>query len=687
MPKYSQANRPFQVNTALGPDQLLLAGFSGEEWVSRPFVYKLDLLSESSAVAADSVLRKPAAIAITLADGSLHTIHGVVTRFVQLDRKEGLTSYRAEVRPWLWFLSLGTDCHIHQNLSVPEIVEKVFKDAGYTDFKFRLSKSYPKRDYCVQYRETNLAFVSRLMEDEGIFYFFEFTDDKHVLIVGDTPSAVKPNPGQPKARMAAMAERWQEEDVVTGWEREQSVHSGKVTLRDYNFQQPSLQLESNVTGKEIEEVYDYPGKYAAPDEGARYARLRLEAYEAMGQTVRGTSTCRAFSAGSRFDLTEHYHRAEDATYMLTYVSHRGTAGDYRTWETAPLDYKNEFTAIPYAVPYRPALNTARPLIAGSQTAVVVGPAGEEIYVDKHGRVKIQFFWDRLGKKDDKSSCWVRVSTAWGGKGWGMISIPRIGQEVIVDFLEGDPDLPIITGRVYNAEQVPPYPLPGGMVVSGGKSQTHKGKGYNEMSMDDTAGKEKVTIHAQYDMGTTVEHDQSDTVKNNRTITVDGTHTETIKKATSITVSEGNYSHSVAKGTSVVEVKVGTHEHKVKGKVTETYLDAQATTVTNDIAITSSSGAVTIDASKSITLHTGSATIELKASGEIKIHGTKIEIIGDAELKESAPKVDISGGTEAKIGVGSNQLTLDTSKANLSGAAISASAVGVHEITGAVVKIN
>jgi len=623
MPKYSQANRPFQVNTALGPDQLLLAGFSGEEWVSRPFVYKLDLLSESSAVAADSVLRKPAAIAITLADGSLHTIHGVVTRFVQLDRKEGLTSYRAEVRPWLWFLSLGTDCHIHQNLSVPEIVEKVFKDAGYTDFKFRLSKSYPKRDYCVQYRETNLAFVSRLMEDEGIFYFFEFTDDKHVLIVGDTPSAVKPNPGQPKARMAAMAERWQEEDVVTGWEREQSVHSGKVTLRDYNFQQPSLQLESNVTGKEIEEVYDYPGKYAAPDEGARYARLRLEAYEAMGQTVRGTSTCRAFSAGSRFDLTEHYHRAEDATYMLTYVSHRGTAGDYRTWETAPLDYKNEFTAIPYAVPYRPALNTARPLIAGSQTAVVVGPAGEEIYVDKHGRVKIQFFWDRLGKKDDKSSCWVRVSTAWGGKGWGMISIPRIGQEVIVDFLEGDPDLPIITGRVYNAEQVPPYPLPGGMVVSGGKSQTHKGKGYNEMSMDDTAGKEKVTIHGQYDMNTTVEHDQTNTVNNK--------FTETIKSDASITVTQGKYSHDVAANTA---------SYHVQGALTEKYDATQTTTVKNDITIVSSAGAIAIsadaqhvyiNAATSIQLHVGSSMIWMDSGGQINIKGVNVAVNGSSSV--------------------------------------------------------
>jgi type VI secretion system secreted protein VgrG len=300
-------------------------------------------------------------------------------------------------------------------------------------------------------------------------------------------------------------------------------------------------------------------------------------------------------------------------------------------------------------------------------------------------VKVQFHWDREGTRDENSSLWIRVSHPWAGKGWGAVSIPRIGQEVIVDFLEGDPDRPIITGRVYNAEAMPPYGLPDDGVVSGIKSDTHKGSGYNEISMNDTAGKEKVTIHAQYDMGTTVLHDKTTTVKNddtqtvenNRTITVNGTHTETIKKDTTITVSEGNLIYSISAGASTTTVKKD---------VIENYQASQATTLAEKLLV-KAGDKVVIEAGELIQLVAGDSSIVLKKDGTITIIGKNVAIEGTAEVRVEAPKVAVSGGDEAKLGVSNQQVTCNTMKVNISGAAINASAVGMHEIAGALVKIN
>src|SRR5215475_5029489 len=308
--------------------------------------------------------------------------------------------------------------------------------------------------------------------------------------------------------------------------------------------------------------------------------------------------------------------------------------------------------------------------------MVVGPAGEEIYVDKYSRIKVQFHWDREGKKDENSSCWIRVSTLSAGKQWGMINIPRIDQEVIVDFLEGDPDQPIVIGSVYNAEQMPANDLPAAKVVSGRKTNTHKGKGYNEMSMDDTVGKEKITIHGQYDMSTTVKHDDSQTVQNNRTITVDGTHTETIKKNTAITISEGNLAHHVLKGTA---------DYYALKAVTETFDATQDTNVKQNITIRSVEGQILIEAAKKITLHTGSSKIEMDESGLIKITGKSIVVHGDTDVKIDAPKVEVTAVDEAKIGCGNQNSLYDKQKTAHAGAAINSTAKGTHEIVGSLVK--
>jgi type VI secretion system secreted protein VgrG len=468
-----------------------------------------------------------------------------------------------------------------------------------------------------------------------------------------------------------------------------------------------------VGGTDKLEVYDYPGGYAQRFDGVnrgggeqtaelkkifednrRTAAIRLLQEAVPGLEVQGTSTCGQFVSGHKFTLERHFNA--NGSYVLTGVKHAANQpGSHSGNGAAAFAYTNSFTCIPAALPYRPLRVTPRPTVLGTQTAVVVGPKGEEIFTDKYGRVKVQFHWDRQGKYNADSSCWIRVSTTWAGKQWGFIQIPRIGQEVIVDFLEGDPDNPIIVGSVYNAEQMPPSKLPDKKMCSGMKSSsTPGGGGYNEISIDDTKGKEKITIHGQYDMNTTVEHDMADTVHNNRTITVGGTHTETIKKDTKIEITEGKLEHKVLSKTA---------DYHVEGAVTEKYNATQATTVKNNITITSAAGGIKlqtpgnkdavpageiiIDASKKITLHTGKSKLEMDVDGNITLHGVNIKVVGDTEIKESAPTIEITGQQEAKIGVGGQNMICDTSQVAVSGAAISSNAEGTHEITGAVVKIN
>lgn len=495
MPDYSQADQPIRVHTALDEDVLLPEGFSGEEALSSPFMFTVDLVSEDPEIDGEALLRSNFRIELDLPDGGTRSIHGIVRRFVQRGRERDLTSYRAEVVPWLWFLSLRRDSRIFQEKDVVGIVEEVFQDQGYSDFEIRCTRSYEPREYTVQYRESNLNFVSRLLEDEGIFYFFEHSESKHVLVLADDMSAIKPCEGQPEARMYSAPTP--DEDVVVSLEREHSVHSGVVTQGDYDYLQPSLTLRSTVTGDEPEEIYDYPTGFDAPDGGDRLARLALEREEARRQMIRGNGTCRAFAAGSRFHLVDHYRPDADQTYALLEVRHQARNAAYRGEQSAlGTDYRCDFVAMPHAVPYQPPLRTRKPTVHGSQTAQVVGPSGEPIWVDKHGRVKVQFHWDRLGGRDENSSCWVRVSQNWAGKQWGGMFIPHIGHEVIVDFLEGDPDRPIITGRVYNASNTPPQELPANQDKA--IIEDHFG---NEIVFDATAGEEHIRIHSPHHAST------------------------------------------------------------------------------------------------------------------------------------------------------------------------------------------
>jgi type VI secretion system secreted protein VgrG len=600
------------------------------------------------------MLRSPISVTMKLVDGGERVIHGRVRRFVQMGQRKDLTSYRAEMVPWLWFLSLTSDCKIYQNKSVLEIVEEVFKEQSFSDFEIKTVGSYEAREYCVQYRESHLNFVSRLLQEEGIFYFFEHTKDKHTLVLADSTSSVKAVPNQSAARMATTPGPWQEDDIISSLQHERAVRAGAVTYRDYDFEKPSTQLESSLTGDGEGEVYDYPGGFLEVDAGDRYARIRLEELEQQGEVVRGAGVCRAFVTGHKFDLEEHYRKPVNTSYQLLQVRHTGSAGEFGSEESDTLTYSNEFVAIPAKIPYHPPRTAQKPLMQGSQTAKVVGKSGEEIWVDKHGRVKVQFHWDRQGKNDENSSCWIRVASTWAGKGWGVIQLPRIGQEVIVDFLEGDPDNPIVTGRVYNGEMKPPYALPAHQTQSGIKTRSTKQGGtdnYNEIRFEDNKGKEEILIHAEKDLLTEVENDETRTVGHDRTTIIQNDETQTIKKGNevltidqgdqTVTIKMGDQSLELGQGNQTIVLKMGNQETTLNmGNITTTAKLGNVTTKANV-------GKIADEALQAIELKCGPSSIKLDPSG-VTIKGLQVKVDGSIQTEVKGTIAQINGNAMLKM---------------------------------------
>jgi type VI secretion system secreted protein VgrG len=544
---YTQTNRRIAISTPLGEDVLLLRGFSGVESISQLFHFDLDLLSESDSIKFSDVVGKSVTLRIFDAQGAERQWNGLISRFSQGSQGSRFTSYRAEMVPWLWFLSRTADCRIFQKKKVPDIIKKIFGDLDFKDFELRLYGEFAPRDYCVQYRETDLNFVSRLMEEEGICYYFQHKDKKHVLILANDPAAHDPCPNQKIARYEPGGGSIPFEDTVTQWHYQEEFRTGAWAHTDYNFETPSNSLAVTVKGKNPYEIYEFPGEHDARSEGDRLARIRLQEQTVPTSVSQGVSGCRYFGSGFKFTLQDHYRNDLNQAYLLTTVHHSATeGGDYEVGSGSDeeFSYRNSFECIPFSTPFRPARVTPAPFVQGCQTAVVVGPSGEEIYTDKYGRVKVQFHWDREGKKNENSSCWIRVSHPWAGQGWGAVAIPRIGQEVVVDFLEGDPDRPMIVGRVYNAERMPPFTLPGKAMISGVKSNSTKGGGgNNEISLDDTKGNELINIHAQYDQQKKIEHDERVNVGNDRTeqvghdekITIGNNRTEKVGVNENITI--------------------------------------------------------------------------------------------------------------------------------------------------------
>ena len=680
-PAYVQAGRPMRVSSALGPDVLLLAGLTGEERVSAPYRFTLDLLSTDAAIGAARLLGQPIGVEIEQPSGEApRRLHGVVSRLRHLGAASAeLHRYQVELVPWLWMLGLSSDCRIFQNLSVPEIVEAVFQTLGHTDYQLKLVKSHPPREYCVQYRESHLAFVSRLLEEEGIFYFFRHEAGRHVLVLADGGSAVSDCPGVRALRVdQAGTQQWGEHDVLTSLTVEHAVHTAKVALADYNYLTPSTPLEVEMEGEAAHpEAFDYPGSYGARGDGERYARLRLEAHEAMREVATATSRCPGLVSGHAATVAEADAAGAERRWLVLGVTHQAVQDTYLAEGNVGFAYENQATLIPADAPYHPPRTTPAPRAYGTQSALVTGPGGAEIHTDAHGRVKLHFFWDRHGRKDDTSSCWVRVATAWAGKGWGQFSIPRIGQEVLVEFVEGNPDCPVVVGRVFNAEQTPPCD-PGGTggVVSGLRSKTHRGSGYNAMELDDTAGKEQITIHAQYDLDTTVLHDErvsvgndrTETVAKNESVSVGENRTESVGKDETVSIG-ANQTHSVAKDQTLSVGKNQTLSVEVDRTVTVGKKQAtdvgtaRTTSVGADDALTvggkrstdvakddnlSVGKKLVVEAGDEIVIRVGNAVLAMKKDGTIKLSGKNITISGTGKVNVKASSDVVVKGSNVKL---------------------------------------
>ena len=632
MGAYTQDYRLISVHTVLGKDVLLLQSFHGQEGISRLFNFDLTMHSENKSIAFDSIIGKKATIRVILQDRNERYINGIVASFSQGGATSVFTSYQATLVPWFWLLTRTSDCRIFQNMTVPDIIQKLFQEHGLNDFKNKLHGSFQPREYCVQYRETTFNFISRLMQEEGIFYFFEHDTDKHWLVMANNPSEFKPCPYQSSARYESDRNAGWSEDIVTEWSIGQEVRPGRYTVTDFNFEKPSLDLMANVSGKDQRkfEIYDFPGEYETRDEGEKLAGIRMEEEETPQIVVSGSSTCRAFTSGFKFDLKDHYRRDLNKAYVLMSLHHSCDAGaNYESGGGAQsrFEYINHFQCFPHPTPFRPPRTAPVPVVHGTQTAMVVGPPGEEIYVDKYGRVKVQFHWDREGKYNEKSSCWIRVSQNWAGKRWGAMFIPRIGQEVIVDFIEGDPDRPIITGRVYNGNSMPPYALPNEKTKSVIKTYSSKGGGgFNELRFEDKKGDEQIFIHAEKNQDIRIKKDLMEWVGQDSHLIVKRDYAEEISGDKHLHI-KGDRNEKVD---GTVSLKAGMdHQEKVGMKYA---LDAGM-----EIHLKSGMNLV-IESGVSLTLKVGGSFINLNPAG-VFIQGTMVLINSggfshNAEMREA-----------------------------------------------------
>ena len=644
----TQAERPFRLKTPLGDDALLVDSFQGVERVSTPFRFVLKVLSLDPNIDMKGQMNQPAVLSIVLSDGSERHIHGNINRMKLLEYGEdGYAAYELEMVAWLWFMNLFSDCRIFQNKTVPDIVEQLFKDRGFSDYKLQLQGSYTARDYCVQYRETDFNFVSRLLEEEGIFYFFEQSEDKHILVLADQTSAFEPCPHLDKstARFLGAAGGVQDNDTVTALESEFKVQTGNASLSDYDFEKPNTSLFATLGSEWKGEYYDYPGRYTTKADGDKYARIRLEEQEVQLSTLRGSSNCMGFECGYKFTLSDHARDKANGDYTLLGLEHHGRNASYRAGKPDPFEYGNRFEAIPNAVTFRPPRRARKPIIPSTQTAVVVGKSGEEIWTDKYGRVKVQFYWDRQGKMDENSSCWIRVSQGWAGKQWGSIYIPRIGHEVVVSFLEGDPDRPLITGRVYNADQTVPYALPDEQTKSTLKSLSSKGgDGFNELRFEDKKGSEEIFIHGEKDLEIQIKHDRHENIGNDRHLIVGQDKFEQVGRDSNVTI-----------GRDQVETISRDNHYTVNGKYAGQVGQGASLSIGQDYNLQVGSG-LQVSAGSGVHLIAGSTfVIEASAGITLKCGGNFITL-NSAGVQVTGTMIMLNSGGAALSGPGVTTVT-------------------------------
>ena len=503
--KLTQDKRVAKLTTPLGRDVVVLSSFHGTEGLGELFEYTLEVLSEEENIDFDKAIGQACTIKLDAYGGKERFFNGILTLARWAEKQDDYFKYYLVLRPWFFLLGYKADCRIFLDKNVKDILREVFTKAGFNDFEFRTNADYDKIPYCVQYRETDLAFCSRLMEEYGIYFFYEHSDGKHTMVLADSLSSHKPNPAVPKLPYLGLSSQDLAEDQYLGsWISERRFRTGKVEFNDYDYLKPSKKLrESNEASEKYThsklEFYDYPGKYDEEDKGKKFSKFRLEAEQSYDHRRYVTGNAASLFAGSLVTVEKHPLSPENREFLVVHASHRFSVETFRAGGGGGgRVYHGDYEFLPSDRPFRLLPVTPKPRICGIQTAKVVGKKGEEneeISTDENAHIWVQFFWDREPKK----SCPVRVAHAWSGKKWGTQFIPRIGMEVVVEFLEGDPDRPLVTGCVYNGDNKVPYDLPGKKTQSGTKSDSSKGhNGYNEFMFEDKKGDELIRMHAQKD---------------------------------------------------------------------------------------------------------------------------------------------------------------------------------------------
>jgi type VI secretion system secreted protein VgrG len=602
MAEFSQTHRLFQVTTPFGADTLLFGRMQATERLSQPFEFSVTAFSERGDLDADTILGKPVTVKIATQEKPPRYFQGLAADFTLVDYSEQLYEYRVTLRPWLWFLTQTADCRTFLNKSVPDIVQEICKQAGFTDLRLALSGSYDPWEYCVQFRETDFNFVSRLLEQEGIFYFFEHSASKHELVLCDDAAQLTTAPScatVPFLPDSGMNRLTAEIDHLSSWSCRKSLRPGTYATRQFEFKTPAPVLAGTATisrGYDLSrfEAFDFPALAATPSSAAvqKVAQLRVQELQTGQTSARGAGNAAGLTTGCLFTLEQHPSADLNVRWLVSSTTiEMSNSGYLATAQSSASEFKISIEALLASEPYRPARVTPKPLVHGLQSAVVVGPKGSEICTDEFGRIKVQFHWDRQGKLDENSSCWIRVAQTWAGKGWGALRLPRIGQEVMVAFMDGDPDRPVVVGSVYNGANKPPYSLPGNATQSGVKSRSSMhGTSGNEIRFEDSKGSEELVFQAEKDHQVVVKHDVTSSVGNDMSSSIGNDMTVSVKG-----------SQISDTGTSLV-VKAGT----------------------------------------SITFSTGLASLTLSAAGIVEISGMMVTINGEAAVNIAAAAGLIKG---------------------------------------------
>lgn len=669
----TQPDRWLTLDTPLGTDVLVPTSVSGVEGISRLFSFDIAALSSQQVIAPADLLGKTVTLSMARPGGVRRIVSGIVTAFSGgFLTRSNYRLFHLNVAPQAWTMQRSSDYKVYQQQSASDIIQALLGEAGVT-FKSSLTASYTARDYCIQFGETDLAFCERLMAEEGIFYYFTHEAGTHTMVLADAATAYG---DCAQADVNYRQDVWDTADAVHAFHTGAALVDTKWTAADYDFEAPATQLRETSTsslafasGKSWEHFH-YPSGSTVVGDLTHFAKDAVDAAEALHEVATGDGTCASFTPGLRFTLAEHpVASLAGSQYALTEVRHEAQDRAHFTLrpgtEGKPF-YRNSFSAIPSARIARPSLPRPKPIVRGPLTGLVVGPAGEEIHTDKYGRIRVQFPWDRVGAKDETSSCFIHVMQSMAGKNWGSVFVPRIGMEVVVHFLDGDPDRPLVTGAVYNGTNLPPWALPDTKTKSGFLSRsTLSGEkaNANELSFDDKKGSELVLFHAEKDFTREVEnddvldvgHDQTRTVKNNRTTTIsEGNDTFTVSKGNRAeTISQGNETLTISQGNRTETISMGNDSLELgQGNRTVTLKTGNDTLTLSlgDHTTKADVGSITLDAMTKITLKVGSSKIELSQSG-VTIEGLQVEVKGTAKASTTAPITEVTGSGMLKLAGG------------------------------------